>query len=227
MSFSDWIFYQRVTENIDPSNIVIESEIAVPLVGNASLYILDRGAPAIGTVVCMLNPLLFDNKIECGRIHTLFKKKTGSGFEDQGLFFLSQGSDPTRDNVALYAVYYTTGSTTVRLMKYPNGLHNFSDGVLLHNYTVPFSGSTEPVALEVEWQAGLLNRNTGYTQMQVRYGSNTLDFGNLLDLTPVVHDITNSLFTGNGPGVFVRSRHQSEPLNSLIDNTAIYRSDVT
>src|ERR1700704_3128142 len=143
MSFSDWKFYQRVTENIDPSDIILESEITVPLAGNASLYILDRGAPALSTVALMPNPYLFDNKIECGRIHTVFRKKTGSGFEDQGLFFLSQGTDPTRDDVVLYAVYYTTGSTTVRLMKYPNGLHNYTDGTLLQSYTVPFSGSAE------------------------------------------------------------------------------------
>ncbi len=225
--FSDWIFYQRVIEAVTPSEIVLESELAVPLVGNASLNIIDRGAPAVATVAFLPNPLFFDGKVECGRIHTVFKKQIGSGFLDNGLFFLSQGADPLNDNVRLYAVYFMNGGTAVRLMKYPNGLHNFSDGVLLQSYTVPFTGSAEPVVLGVEWQGGLLNRTTGYTKIQVRYGSNTNDVEDLLDLTPVVNDSTDSLFTGSGPGVFVRSRHQSAPLNSLIDTTEIYRNDVS
>ena len=227
MSFQDWLFYTRITENIVASNIHLENENISPPQGTGSLRVRDSGAPAVATVAFVPNPYLFDDRIEVGRIHTIFRKRTGSGFQDSGLFFLSQGSDPTRDNISLYAVYFSNGTTTVRLMKYPNGLHNYADGILLQSYTVPFSGLQEDVVIEAEWQGGILTRTTGYTSIQIRYGSNTVNFNNLVNLSPVIHDSTNLLFTGTSPGVFVRSRHQSEPLNAVVDTTEIYRKNLS
>lgn len=225
MSFTDWVFFTRVTELTLPSSISFISEDISPLQGNASLLVEDTGAPAVATVAFVPNPYFFDDLVECGRLHTIFRKRSGAGFQDYGLFFLSQGSDPTRDNVVTYAVYFSSGSTTVRLMKYPNGLHNYLDGVLLQSYTVPFSGNVEPVVLEAEWLGGLLNRTAGYTNIQIRFGSNTTNFSNLVNLSPVIHDSPDSLFTGSC-GVFVRSRHQSDPLRAIVDMTELYRKNL-
>lgn len=224
LMFSDWVFYSRVTEDIIPSNIELESENAVPLVGAGSLRIKDLGAPAVATVTALPKPALFDTKVEIGRIRTVFKKLNGSGFQDQGLFFLSSGNNPTKNKVKVYVLYYSSGSTTVRLMKYTSGLHN-TTGTLLQSYVVPFSGSDEPIVIEADWKGGLLTNFNGYTEITIKYGSNTTNFSNLVTLSPVVQDTIGPFTTGR-VGIFVRSRNQVEPLNSLIDMTEIYREDL-
>ena len=225
MSFSDWNFYSRVTEDIIPSNIDLQSANAVPLVRAGSLRIKDLGAPAIATVAALPKATLFDSKVEVGRIRTIFEKLNGSGFQDQGIFFMSSGNNPTKNNVRIYVVYYSSGSTTVRVMKYTSGLHH-TTGTLLQTYTVPFSGVDEPIVIQVSFTGGLLTGFNGYTEIIVKYGSNTTNFANLVTLSPSVQDTVSPRFTGRGPGIFVRSRNPLEPLNSLIDMTEIYKEDV-
>ena len=224
--FSDWTFYERVTDGIPPSNIQTVAENVTPLVGAASLRIIDSGLPSLATVAVLPDPYRFDTRIELGRIRVIFKKDPGLGFEDQGIFFLSSGANPLLDDVAVYAVHYTTGSTTVRVTKYTSGLHNSGVSTLLQSFTVPFSGSSEPIVLEAIWEGGLLTRLSGQTKITVRFGSNTTNFAGLITLSPVVFDTLSPLFTGIGPGLFVRSRGPSEPINSVIDTTEIYRNNL-
>ncbi len=222
MSFADWIFYSRTTENVIPSNIVFLSESITPLVGSGSLRIRDLGSPTRATVALLPDSLTFDSRIESGRIRTIFLKETGIGFEDQGIFFLSQGVNPLHDEVEVYGVHYPSGSSYVRLTRFTNGLHDTA-GTILGTYAVPYTGLEEPIVLEVQWEGGILSTYSGYTKIQIRFGSNTTNFGNLVDL-PIFLDTSTPLFTGTSPGLFVRSRSSLEPLNSVIDMTSIYRS---
>ena len=223
--FSDWVFYSRATNNIIPSNIELVAENVTPLVGLASLHILDQGLPNVATVAAHPNPYTFDTLIELGRIRIVFKKDMGLGFEDQGIFFLSSGTNPLLDEVEVYAVHYSSGSTTVRVTKYSNGLHDSTTGTLLQTYVVPFSGGNEPIVLEVIWEGGLFTTINGQTKITVQFGSNTTNFADLVTLSPIVFDTTAPLFTGTC-GFFVRSRGSTEPLDSVIDTTEIYRSNI-
>ena len=223
--FSDWVFYSRATDNIIPSNIELVAENVTPLVGLASLRVIDHGLPSVATVAAHPNPYTFDTLIELGRIRIVFKKDMGLGFEDQGIFFLSSGTNPLLDEVEVYAVHYSSGSTTVRVTKYSNGLHDNTMGTLLQTFVVPFSGGNEPIVLEVIWEGGLFTTINGQTKITVRFGSNTTNFANLVTLSPTVFDILAPLFTGTC-GFFVRSRGPTEPLDSIIDTTEIYRSNL-
>ena len=225
MSYYDWVFHSRVTDGIPPSNIQTIAENVTPLVGLASLRIFDSGLPAVATVAAHPNPYTFDTLIELGRIRIVFKKDMGLGFEDQGIFFLSSGTNPLLDEVEVYAVHYSSGSTTVRVTKYTNGLHDSTTGTLLQTYVVPFSGGNEPVVLEVIWEGGLFTTINGQTKITVQFGSNTTNFTDLVTLSPTVFDTTAPLFTGTC-GFFVRSRGPTEPLDSVIDTTEIYRSNL-
>ncbi len=223
MSFSDWTFHQRVTDSVIPSsNILINTTPISPLVGTGSLSIQDSGAPDTATVAFHPDADSFDNLLELGRIRTIFRKRIGSSFEDHGIYFLSQGVNPLHDEVEVYAAYYSSGGTTLRVRKYLSGLHNTAS-ILIGTYTIPFSGSEEPVVLEVEWLAGLLARESGEVIFTVRFGSNTTNFVNLL--TVASESVDPLLFTGTC-GIFVRSRNASEPLNSRIDMTSIYRKNL-
>lgn len=226
---SDWNFFSRETPGVLPFTLQItgENNSPFPLEGLRSLRVKDLGTPDAATVAIVPKPLLFDTHIELGRIRTIFFKKQGLGFEDQGIFFLSSGTDPLHDEVSVYAVHFTTGSTTVRVTKYASGLHNHLVGTTLATYTVPFSGSDEPIVIEAEWIGGLLNRETGTTTIQVRYGSNTTDFADLVNLTPLVTDTISPIFTGCSLGLFVRSRNSLETINSVLDYTEIYRKNIT
>lgn len=227
MSFSDWLF---LTTSSGPSDIVVETDNLNPLSGNASLLIHDTAVPTGATVALMPKPTLFDTRVESGKIYATFRRRSGSGFLDHGLFFLSQGTDPTRHDVVVYAVYYTTGGTNIRVMKYTNGLHN-TNGTQLVNYNLPSAPTTGPAVMSVSWRAGLLtfsDRTHDYldhTFITVGYGENTTDFNNIVTLG-TVNDYSGPLFTGIGPGVFLRSRHASEPLYAVIDLVEIYRTNL-
>jgi hypothetical protein len=140
------------------------------------------------------------------------------------VFFLSQGTDPTRDNVEVYVVYFTSGGTTLRLMKYNNGLHDIS-GALLDTYTPSTTTQTEPCVLSVRWEAGILRRYRTYLTVNVGYGDNTTDFGDQ-EFFSTTTEMTSTPVTGIGAGVFVRSRHSSEPLYALIDQTNVYQTNI-
>jgi hypothetical protein len=169
--------------------------------------------------------LLFDTHIEAGHIRMVFDRRAGSGFLDHGFFFLSQGLDPTQDNVVVYAVYVASGVTNIRVMKYTNGLHDHSSGSLLASVNLPSASTVTPAVIDVAWHGGLFTRLNGLTNIFVSYGENTTDF-NGLGLALSLGDVDSPLFTGVGPGVFLRSRDESEPIYSMIDNTEIYKYTV-
>jgi hypothetical protein len=222
MAFTDWNLFTRVTENSLPSDIRFVSETGTPVGGFESLNIVDFGTPEISTVAFRLNQIDFLGNLDAGRIQTVFRKKTGLGFRDSGIFFLSQGENPLLNNVKVYGVHFTDNGTTVRVRKYLNGLHDLSSTISLKNYIVPFSGSDEFVVMEVEWFGGLIGNSLGGVQIDVRFGSNTTNFNNLVPLTPVVLDTSNPLLFSGGEGFFVRSRSGLEPLDALVDNTSVF-----
>lgn len=218
MSFSDWDFFTRVTEQTIPSNIQILSETGSPLVDSASLNIMDSGSPAVATVTIALKNSLFPNILESGRIRTVFERKTGSGFRDQGVYFLSSGRNSTLDGVQGYSAHITDGSGNFRISKFTDGLHNLSGFTTLQTFNTTFSGSTESVVMEIEWFGGVIADFLEFTSIEVKFGENTTDFSDLISLGTV----SDTSFTTGNAGIWVRSRNSSESLDAIIDNTYVY-----
>lgn len=223
MSFSDWEFFSRVTEQTIPSNIQILSETGNPLADSASLNIADSGAPARATVAATLKGLLFPTILTSGRIRTIFERKTGSGFRDQGLYFLASGRNPTLDGVTGYTAHLIDGSTTLRVSKFTNGLHDITGFTTLQSFTTATTGSDEDVLLESEWFGGFIADFNGFTQIETRFVHNTIDFDNLIDLSTI--EDNSSPYTIGYAGVWARSRNSSEPLDALVDNTTVYKRE--
>ena len=223
MAFSDWEFFSRVTEQTIPSNIQFLSETGNPIADSASLNIADQGNPARATVAATLKGLLFPTILTLGRIRTIFERKTGSGFRDQGFYFLTSGRNPTLDGVSGYTAHIIDGSTTLRISKFTNGLHDITSFTTLNTFVTATSGSDENVVMESEWFGGFVSDFKGFTQIETRFSNNTIDFSNLVDLSTIQD--SSSPFTVGYAGVWVRSRNSSEPLDVLIDNTTIYQRE--
>ena len=223
MAFSDWEFFSRVTEQTIPSNIQFLSETGNPIADSASLNIADQGNPARATVAATLKGLLFPTILTLGRIRTIFERKTGSGFRDQGFYFLTSGRNPTLDGVSGYTAHIIDGSTTLRISKFTNGLHDITSFTTLNTFVTATSGSDENVVMESEWFGGFVSDFKGFTQIETRFYNNTIDFSNLVDLSTIQD--SSSPFTVGYAGVWVRSRNSSEPLDVLIDNTTIYQRE--
>jgi hypothetical protein len=220
MAFTDWDFFSRVTEQTIPSNIQILSETDSFITDTASLNIFDGGNPAVATVVATLKSSLFPPLVEAGRIRTIFERKLGAGFRDQGFYFLTSGKNPTLNGVQGYAVRMTDGGGFLRVAKFTNGLHDFSNFVNLVTYNTPFIGN-ETGVVEVEWVGGIIAEDLGFTSIETRFGGNTVDFNDLVSQGT----ITDSSYTSGFTGLWMRSRNSSEPLDSLVDNTSIYERD--
>lgn len=222
MGFNDWDFFTRVTEDTIPSSIGFVAEEVSPLANLKSLRVLDGGQPAVATVAGILKPSLETN-LDSGRIQSLFLKKTGSGFRDSGLFFLSSSRNPLQNSAKGYAIYAIDGSCALRVVKFANGLHDFASETELASVMVPFSGSNETIAMEVEWRGGIFSVSTGSVNIETRFASNTADFGSMVSVS-TVNDATMPFNVGHA-GFFVRSRNSVEPLDSIIDDTSLWKRD--
>jgi hypothetical protein len=223
MAFTDWEFFSRITEQTIPSNIQFLSETGSPLAESASLNIADQGAPERATVAATLKGLLFPTILTLGRIRTIFERKTGSGFRDQGFYFLASGRNPTLDGVTGYTAHIIDGSSTLRVSKFTNGLHDITGFSTITSFTTTTTGSDESVVMESEWFGGFVSDFEGFTQIETRFANNTIDFSNLIDLSTI--EDSSSPFTVGYAGVWVRSRNSSEPLDALVDNTTIYKRE--
>ena len=225
MAFNDWDFFTRVTEDTIPSDISFTAGTP-PLSGLKSLQISDSGSPAVATAAGTLKVPQFKTLLSSGRIQSLFERKTGSGFRDQGFFFLSSGRNPLNDGVNGYAVYMIDGGATIRIVKFTNGLHDMSSEVTLSSLSSTTTGSQEPVAMEVEWFGGLFSTINLATSIEVRFSNNTTVFSGLSSLSTVLDQDSSRLITGH-VGFFARSRNSIEPLDVLIDDTSIWERDFT
>ena len=221
MAFANWDFFFRVTELTIPSNISITGETVSPLSGLESLKITDSGAPSSATVAVTLDPVFFPNLVDLGRIRSIFQRKTGSGFRDQGFYFLASGFDPTAFGVSGYAVYMTEGTGFVRIAKFQNGLHDPTGFNVLVTHPTPFT-TTSPVVMEAEWVGGVVAEVSGLTSIDVRFKDNTTDFSQLFPVGPT---LTDPSYKKGFAGIWARSRFQNEPLDALIDDTSIFIRD--
>lgn len=223
MAFADWEFFSRITEQAIPSDIQIESETGTPLAGLSSLNIVDNGAPSIATVAATLKGLLFPTILTSGRIRSIFERKLGFGFREQGFYFLSSGRNPTLDGVSGYTAHIIDGTNFLKVSRFTNGLHDISNFSTITTFTTSTTGIKEPVVMESEWFGGFIAAFDGFTKIETRFANNTTDFSNLSNLSTIQD--SSSPFTIGYAGVWVRSRSSSEPLDSLIDNTAIYERE--
>ena len=225
MSFSDWDFHERVTEATIPSSIQVfvdDFTPPAPLVGIGSLRIEDTGAPAVATVAGTLLQDEFNTTLDSGRMRSVFRRQNGLGFRDTGIYFLTSGYNPTLDNVTGYAVYFIDGGPTIRLVKFTNGLHDNSNFTILGSFSSIFGGSDENVVMEVEWRGGVIARFTGGTEIFVRFATGT-DFNNLVQLGTVTD--TSSFYYVGFNGLWVRSRNEVEPLDTLLDDTGVWNRE--
>jgi hypothetical protein len=231
MALSDWTYYIVTQEGgPSPSDISVFLDAGSPLVDTRSLAVVDAGEPLLAAFAIRPNSDTFDVGLSHGKIRTILQKKTGNGFRDSGIYFLSNHLDPTGEGARCYFLDICDGATNIKLRKAENGLLDcseistlqvFSDSIL-----IPISNTADPVVCEVEWISGLFIPVLGGTQITVRFWQGSIDFEDMVSLPPFL-DTVDPLSVSNSEGLYARSRSAIEPLDALFDNTRISKFDIT
>lgn len=225
MSFSDWTFHTTTTGPI--SDFVTYLDFSTPFVGSGSLLLNAIGASDAATVAFHPDTSSFDTGFSFGRIQTVFEKKTGNAFRDNGIYFLCNASNPLAGGTTGYFVAVYDGAQVIRVYKFTEGIHGNNSGLqLLHTFTnsvsTPIPNSTAPCVLQVDWFSGGLISLYGGVKISVSFKHNTTDFNQLIAFGDVID--SSSPFTGGaGEGLFCRSRSSSESLAAKFDETSIYQ----
>lgn len=225
MAHADWTFHTRDTGPTATFSTFID--FSTPFVGAGSLVIDATGLPNESTVAA--HPVIdaTDAGFSSGRIQTILEKKTGSGFREHGVYFLSNNHNPLVDGAACYSVIVCDGATSVRIQKNSDGIHGLNPGTsTLQTYSdspsIPIPNVTAPSVLRVDWFAGGLVDLYGGTRIVVSFWHNSTDFNDLMSFTEFI-DADTPLTAGVSEGIFTRSRSSSEVVNGKFDNTSIYK----
>lgn len=232
MAFEDWEFLTNTTEGgPSPSDISIDIDSILPLAGTGSLEILDAGQPLNSAFAAHPKTSLFDIGHNYGKVRSIIKKDVGLGFRDSGIFFMCDSPDPTLSGSRFYFLEIADGATNIKVKKATNGLLDEGNVTLLQGYvdspSVPMPNNAAEVVCEVEWLSGLFLPSLGGVQIKIRFWQNSINFNDMVELSPIVLDTTDPVVFSQREGIYARSRNSLEPLNAKFDDTRITRFDIT
>lgn len=222
MAISNWEFTIAPTEN---ANIQVLLTSTSPYVGTGSLRIRDLGTAVTAGVAVHLPASGTQSGLSRGKIRTILQKQTGNGYRDHGMYFLATSNNPWRLHTKGYAVRFPDGGTSFEVIKFTNGLSDSSQFEVLETFTNdishPVLNITAPIVCEVAWTGGRTAEEAGSISLTIRYKQNSVNFGEMITLTPTIVDGNLPVYYGQGEGLYTRSTDASEPLYGLFDQTRI------